>query len=407
MEREAIVLGGGIIGTLTGVLLRRAGWSVTLLEASHVGAGSSSRSAAGIRQQFSTEETVRGMRYSVAFYLDWRERIGGERPPIRQVGYLFLVRGAERWEAARRLVLQQRTWGLREVEALGPVALAERFPWVAAEAVDGGTWCPTDGFLYPDVIYQDAAEALRRLGGRIVQRAPVESAVQAGGRLQEVGTPRGRFGADLFVDCTNAWTRRTARVLGATELPVAALKRYLWFLARGDAWSAEAFAALPLVIAPGGAYCRPENPDSLMMGRAHPTRDESETFSHDDQDRVEPAFFHASGPDAVPYEVWMELAEVIPALAEFAGLTATTAGYYGTTPDHNPFLCYDPAVSNLIRLVGFSGHGAMFGPFAATVGLALAEAGRPLTEVEADGQRLSIAAFAADRDFRHAEAMVI
>ena len=57
---------------------------------------------------------------------------------------------------------------------------------------------------------------------------------------------------------------------------------------------------------------------------------------------------------------------------EFGGVQATTAGFYAVTPDHNPFLDVDPAVPNLIRLVGFSGHGAMFGPFTAAV----ARAGR-------------------------------
>lgn len=46
-SRRAVVIGGGITGTLTGVGLRDAGWDVVLLEGAHVGAGSSSRTAAG------------------------------------------------------------------------------------------------------------------------------------------------------------------------------------------------------------------------------------------------------------------------------------------------------------------------------------------------------------------------
>ena len=61
-DRRAVVIGGGITGTLTGCALLRAGWEVTLIEALHIGAGSSSRTAAGIRQQFSTRESVLGMR---------------------------------------------------------------------------------------------------------------------------------------------------------------------------------------------------------------------------------------------------------------------------------------------------------------------------------------------------------
>ena len=64
------------------------------------------------------------------------------------------------------------------------------------------------------------------------------------------------------------------------------------------------------------------------------------------------------GPKVVTYvyelhgdtvEVWMELAESLPALEEFAGLDATTAGYYAVTPDHNPFLGFDPKQPALLR----------------------------------------------------------
>ena len=89
-SRRVVVIGGGITGTLVAYSLRRAGWDVALLEASHVGAGSSSRTAAGIRQQFSTRETVLGMQYSVQFYSRWLEEVGGSVSPILQNGYLFL-----------------------------------------------------------------------------------------------------------------------------------------------------------------------------------------------------------------------------------------------------------------------------------------------------------------------------
>ena len=67
-DRRAVCIGGGITGVLTARELRLAGWDVVVLEGRTVGAGSSSRTAAGIRQQFSTPDTVRGMRYAVRFY---------------------------------------------------------------------------------------------------------------------------------------------------------------------------------------------------------------------------------------------------------------------------------------------------------------------------------------------------
>ncbi len=406
-SRTAVVIGGGITGTLCAHALLQEGWAVTVLEGEHLGAGSSSRTAAGIRQQFSTRDTVVGMRHSVRFYRDWSAHTGGDQSPIVQRGYLFLHDAPDAWAAARARVADQHSWGLADVEALDADALGERFDWVEPQAVLGGTWCASDGFLRPELIYTDAADACRRDGGAIVLRAPVVEARHAGGRLQAVRTPKGWFGADLFLDCTNAWTRRVGEILGSHPLPVAAFKRYLWFIDRGQAMDAERFMQLPLVIAPGGTYFRPENPSSLMVGWAHEAKDQAGAFTYEDQDVAEEAYYHASGVDARPFHAWMNVADVVPEAMDFAGITATTSGFYGTTPDHNPFLDFDPRIPNLLRLVGFSGHGAMFGPFTALVGAALAEAGARVDQVDVLGTQASIHAFRIGRPYEHHEAMVI
>lgn len=399
---SVVIIGAGITGALLAHRLAQAGWRVTVVEARHVGAGSSSRTAAGIRQQFSTPGTIVGMRYSVNFYRRFRELVGGDETPIVQNGYLFLHALDEAWQGARRRVAIQREAGLGEVQVLEPDELVARFPWVDRHAVLGGTFCPTDGFLHPATVYNEAIAAARRLGATVVQNAPVEG---VRGTIRAVQTQKGEFEADYFVDATNAWSPRLSRLLGATELPVAPLKRYLWFAERAGSLDAAALQAMPLTISPSGAYCRPENADSLLIGYAHAARPEPD-FDWEDQDRVEAAFSHRSGTDSEAFVAWSSIAEAIPAVGEFAGITATTAGYYGTTPDHNPFLDFDPAVPNLLRLVGFSGHGAMFGPFTALVGATLLERG-PTDQIDVLGRPVSLAPFRIGRPFSHAETMVI
>lgn len=410
MPRHVVIVGAGITGALTAWRLARAGWQVTVLEGRHVGAGSSSRTAAGIRQQFSTPETVVGMRYSVDFYRRFREEVGGDDVPIVQNGYLFLYDREEPWTAARQRVQMQQAVGLTEVEALAGDDLHRRFPWVAPEAVLGATWCPTDGFLHPQTVYNEAIAAAIRLGATVIQGAPVESATHVGGRLVSVTTPKGTVAGDVFVDATNAWSPRIGEVLGGEPLPVSPLKRYLWFIERAGSLSEEVLAGMPLTIAPSGAYCRPENRASLLAGWAHDARPEL-GFSYEDQDRIEEAYFHKSGPDSFGFAAWMSLAESIPALAEFSGITATTGGFYATTPDHNPFLDVDPRVANLVRLVGFSGHGAMFGPFTALVGQAMVEAAaegrKSVPSVDALDQTVPVDAFRIGREFHGHETQVI
>ncbi len=402
---QAVIVGGGITGTLTAHALASVGWKVTLLEGAHLGAGSSSRTAAGIRQQFTTPATVAGMRYAVDFYSHFTERVGGDTRPIVQHGYLFLSGDPQQAAAAKARVTLQQGAGLAEVEWLPQGELQTRFPWLSPDLL-GGTFCPTDGFLLPHLVYMEAAAAAQRHGATIVQGAQVLGADHAGGRITSLRTSKGNFGADLFLDCTNAWTRRTARLLGAADLPVDPLKRYLWFLSTGGALPPEIVNRMPLTIGPTGAYFRPENPELLLVGKLNAAEPEVE-FTMDDQDVVHPDYDHRGGPDAWSTQAWMELADFVPAAAEMAGYSATTCGYYATTPDHNPYLGYDPLVANLIRLVGFSGHGAMFGPFTAAVGAALARAGHNIDAVTLRGQTIPLAAFAMGRTPAHHEDMVI
>lgn len=401
MGRTAVVIGAGITGTLVARELRLAGFTVTVVEAEHVGAGSSSRTAAGIRQQFSTPATVVGMRHSVRRYLELAAPFGA--PMIEQVGYLFLDDGDPAVVAAR--VAAQRAAGLHDVELLDAAATATRFPWVDPATVTCATFCPSDGFLRPDRVYQGAAADLVRLGGRLLQHAPVTGAAHGPDGLRAVHTPKGVLEADLFVDATNAWTPRLADLLGATRLPVDPVRRYLWFLRRDDAaMSADTLSRMPLVILPSGVYARPENADTLLVGWAHDATPEPD-FT--DQDLIEPGFSHDGDVDARPFQAWMSLAHHLPATEGFAGFTATTGGFYASTPDHNPILGYDPAVPNLLRLVGFSGHGAMFGPFTATVAAALADAGHDLPSLELPEGRVDLGAFAPGRRFDTHEALVI
>jgi glycine/D-amino acid oxidase-like deaminating enzyme len=404
-SRRAVIVGGGITGTLTARELLLAGWDVTLLEGAHVGAGSSSRTAAGIRQQFSTPGTVRAMRYSVQSYVAFQTEVEAGTCPIVQRGYLFLYDEAQAWKDAQDRVRMQQGAGLADVEALDQAELLRRFDWVSPTMI-GATWCPSDGFLLPDVVYQEAARRIRELGGTLVQNARVTGGRVSNGLLKAVDTPKGRFEADLFIDCTNAWTRRLAAMLGGELLPVDPIKRYLWFVTRDGPLTPAKLKDMPLTIAPSGVYCRPENRDTLMMGWARGSRPDP-TFDYEDQDIIEPAYAHDSSIDAIPYDAWMNLAEAIPAIGEFGGIITTTSGYYGVTPDHNPFLGYDPRIDNLIRLVGFSGHGAMFGPFSALVARELADAGHNIPKVSIDGERVDITAFAIGRDLGHEETMVI
>ncbi len=405
---HAVIIGAGITGALVAHELLLKGADVTVLEAREKGAGSSSRSAACIRQQWSTPATVRAMRYSVRAYDRFGEDFGcgpDVAPPVVHNGYLFLY--ADGWEEAQARVAMQHAAGLTEVEAIPAAALTDRFGRVDATNLKGATFCPTDGFLRPDIVYMEGFRRVEELGGRLIQNFRVMDGAHDGGRLVAVKADDGReVEGDVFVNATNAWAPRLSRRLGGIDLPIAPLKRYLYFVHRGGDVGADEMMDWPMTITPSRAYCRPENPEQLLAGWAHATDPEPE-FDWSDQDLIEPPFFHKTGLDNYGFQLWMELAEAMPAIGEFKGIEATTAGFYAVTPDHNPILGFDPQQPGLLHAAGFSGHGAMLGPFTAKAIAAMALAGETLTSVRVEDEEIDVGAMLVGRDFTHAEGMVI
>ena len=432
---HVVVIGGGATGALIAVGLAERGFRVTVVEKALLGNGSSSRSAAGIRAQFSTEETVIGMQYSQWWYSHFHDLLQSppevcEQPVMCLNGYLFLYEAPNAvpaWQPRRRQELariwqhaqvaakmQQRT-GL-PVEVLTPQVVHERWPHLLADRLIGATWCPTDGFLLPHMIYSEGFRRAKELGVQVQQQTEVLGAMLHAGRIRALITSQGTIEADWFVNATNAWAARLSPRVGGMILPISPLKRFLYFLKPSHPVMDEAtWRQLPMTIygvgSHRGAHSRPEH-DLLLLAWAHETEPE-DNFDDTDQDRIDPPFRHDNGIDNYGYAILAQVEEFSPLLANAGGLVATTSGFYATTPDANPLIGFDTQQQNLIHVVGFSGHGLMHSPISALVVVALltgeAEHGHVRLPPPFDSATIDLDTFAPGRAFEksHKEELVL
>ena len=424
---HVVIIGGGATGALIAVRLAERGFRVTVLEKAQMGNGSSSRSAAGIRAQFSTEETVVGMQYSEWWYSHFHDLLHSppdvrEQPVIRQNGYLFLYEApdaipawqprrqqevAQIWQQAQTRASMQQGLGL-PVEVLTPQVVQERWPHLLADRLIGATWCPTDGFLNPHMVYTEGFRRAKELGVQIQQQTEVLGALLYADRIKAVVTNKGTVEADWFINATNAWAARVSPRIGGMTLPIAPTKRYLYFLKPTQpVMDTTEWQKLPMTIyglgSYRGAHTRPDN-DLLMCIWGHETEPEPH-FSDTDQDRTDAPFRHDNGIDNYGYAVLQQIEEFSPLLANAGGLIATTSGFYGMTPDANPLIGFDTQQQNLIHVAGFSGHGLMHTPISALLVVALltgeADHGHVRLPAPFDHATIDLRTFAPGRVFEH------
>jgi glycine/D-amino acid oxidase-like deaminating enzyme len=314
---DVVVVGGGAMGASVAYHLRELGVEdVVLLERESLASGSTSRSAGGIRAQFSDELNVRiALRSLVEF-----ERMDGI--DFRQHGYLFLL-GREEDVASFQdgLALQHRL-GVPSRELSVDEALT-LVPQLDPEGLLAATYCELDGYASPESVVQWYARGLD-----VRQGCEVTAIEVGGGRVTGVQTSKGPIAAGTIVCCAGKWSREVGALAGV-ELPVEGEKRWLWFT--------------------------PE--DGGLPQRLPLTIDFTTSF-----------YFHREGPGLVfggreetLEEVAEHAARRLPVLVELP-VQSSWWGYYEVSPDWNALVGEAADPSGFFYATGFSGHGFQQAP---------------------------------------------
>jgi sarcosine oxidase subunit beta len=124
---DVVVIGAGINGASCAWHLASRGLKVTVLERDAAPAmGSTGKSAAGVRVQFTTAANIKLSMYSLPVYREFAERHGREIG-YKDIGYLLLVPEA-RWADHMSSVALQKSLGA-PVEVLDPVEAQRHIPF--------------------------------------------------------------------------------------------------------------------------------------------------------------------------------------------------------------------------------------------------------------------------------------
>ncbi|MGZ3623466.1 MAG: NAD(P)/FAD-dependent oxidoreductase [Ktedonobacteraceae bacterium] len=346
LKADVIIVGAGIIGASCAFRLSDQGLKVLILEAQNAPAmGSTGRSAAGVRVQFTEEVNIRLSWDSIKEYQHFVD-LYGEDAGYRPIGYLLLV-------SPERLSVHLE--GVRLQERIGvPVQVlsteeAQRLIQFEPADIACATFGLADGVVDPHLVTFTYLRLAKERGAILHLETPLIKANRVGD-VWQVETLKGTFEGTYLVNAAGSWAGEVAARAGL-EVPIHPVRRNVYATAQ-TSWH----HSYPLTIdLQSGFYLRSER-GRILFGCSNP--DEPPGFTEGiDWDWLEPTL--QVGIARFP---WLEEVRL--------DRHACWWGYYEVTPDHNPILGRFPSVENWINAAGFSGHGVQQAPM---VGRLIAE----------------------------------
>jgi sarcosine oxidase subunit beta len=349
-KAEAIIVGGGVIGTCIAFHLAKLGMrDLLLLERSHLAAGSTGRSVGMVETVYSSDVNVALAKFGYE-ELSRFEAVTGHSADFHPRKYLETVRTPEHVHFLEEAQEISARYGL-DTAMLTPEEVREVFPELRTEDLAAGLLSDHAGFCDPHSVATGYAEAAKSMGLRIRTRSPVERVLVDHGQVRGVRVGGEELATPVVVNATGAWCNDLNRGLGF-ELPVELWQRQIFVTTP----HAEIPADRPMYIdTEGRFYFRQELDGGFILGLVEDTAAKDLANPETDWD------FKTKAVEAAVHRV--------PMLAD----TQIARGWSGIvtfTPDQLPVLGAVREAQGFYLANGMSGYGVMISP---AVGQILAE----------------------------------
>jgi sarcosine oxidase, subunit beta len=351
---DVIVVGGGVMGASIAWALssRRAG-RVVVLEKSFLGAGSSGKSGAIIRQHYSNRLTAAMAQKSLRVFEQFDEIVGG--PPVfSRAGMVLVVNERDRAGLEANLALQQELGIRTGIISRQELTDIDRNARLAEDEL--AAYESEAGYVEAVQAVSSFADAARRNGAEIREGVEVKAVLVEKGRFVAVETSQGRYAGRTAILATGPWAGALARGL-KLDLPVQACRTQVALFRRPPDFGQSGPVYGDFV---QGIYFKPTHGEIMHVGSL---------AGEEAQDPVDPDDYNESADGNWLRPVRQRLARRCPAMHRGYG----RGGYgalYGITPDWHPILDRLPGIDGAYCAVGFSGHGFKLSPI---VGQLMAE----------------------------------
>ena len=341
--RNAIIIGGGLIGLAIARSLTDRGLSdVLVLERHQLASGGTGKSSGIVRAHYGVPSIAAMAWRSLPVF----ERLGAE-VGFRQVGYTVIV-GEENIEPLKANIATHQGLGV-EVDLIDNDWLSQLWPMMNTEDVALAAYEPRGGFADATQLALHFGQVARQQGARIRQNTSVARILTEGDRATGVELDDGEvIEADLVVVAAGWWSKKLLGDLDV-DFPVEAYRSELLIVDAG-----EPLTDLPVVSdLVSLQYCRLEGSGQFLVGNS----------DHADFQKkfVDPDSYSNIAGEASIMKYAEKVMHRFPGFPE-PSVTHTYAGVYDVPPDWNPVIAPVGGLDGLVLCAGFAGHGFKISP---------------------------------------------
>ncbi|WP_339916299.1 FAD-dependent oxidoreductase [Yeosuana marina] len=276
---DAIVIGGGTIGSATAWHLAKSGLKkVVLIERNTIGSGNTSK-AASLMTLVRTKEELIPLIQETYKNIEEVEALTGESTGKNNVGTLHIASSNESVANLDKITSIANKHHIKNKDITAN-EVQNKVPWMDTSSIIKASFMEDDSFVDAYLLANTFAKAAKIKGATIMQNTEVLELLSEDNEIKGVKTTKGTIMSPVVIDAAGLWSNLLSLQLNI-PIPMAPVRSIYWITETIESLFPKNH---PMLVMPDAmAYSRPEN-GALLFG----LREENSPHFHPNELNPEP-----------------------------------------------------------------------------------------------------------------------